>query len=45
VKIGGSRMVSSYTYAPFWEESTIVPVVDVDETWIQAVQAAQANWD
>lgn len=38
-------MVSSYTYAPFWEDNTVIPVVDVDDAWLQAIQAAQANWD
>jgi len=36
--------VAAATYAPFWVESTVIPVVDVDETWLQAIQAAQANW-
>jgi hypothetical protein len=38
-------MVSSYTYAPFWESSTVIPVVDVDDAWLQAIHAAMANWD
>ena len=38
-------MVASSTYAPFWDKSEVFPVVAVDETWLQAIQAAQANWD
>jgi hypothetical protein len=34
----------SATYAPFYEESTVIPVVDVDETWLQAIQTAEATW-
>jgi len=37
-------MVTSYTYAPFFEQTTVIPVVAVDEAWLQAVQAASANW-
>ena len=37
-------MVASSTYAPFWDKSEVFPVVAVDETWLQAIQAAQANW-
>ena len=32
------------TYAPFFEETTILPVVAVDGIWMEAIQAAQANW-
>jgi len=38
-------MVASSTYAPFFDKSEVFPVVAVDETWLQAIQAAQANWD
>jgi hypothetical protein len=38
-------MTVAATYAPFWEESKVIPVVAADETWLQAIQAAQANWD
>ena len=44
VEADAPEMVASYTYAPFYEEFTVIPVVDVDETWLQGVQAAQANW-
>lgn len=37
--------VASSTYAPFFDKSEVFPVVAVDETWLQAIQAAQANWD
>jgi len=32
------------TYAPFFEETTVIPVVPVDDTWMQAIPAAQSNW-
>ena len=37
-------MVASYTYAPFFEDQQTIPVVAVDEAWLQAIQTAQANW-
>lgn len=45
VETDAPDMVASATYAPFWHESTVIPVVEVDETWLQAIQAAQAKWD
>ena len=38
-------MVTSSTYAPFFERQEVFSVVAADETWLQAIQAAQANWD
>ena len=38
-------MVASSTYAPFLDKREVFPVVPVDKTWLQAIQAAQANWD
>ena len=32
------------TYAPFFEETTVIPVVPFDEAWMTAIEAAQANW-
>ncbi len=37
-------MTISATYAPFFEDSTVIPVVAVDGTWMEALQAAQSNW-
>ena len=37
-------IVASSTYAPFFEASTVIPVVAVDDAWIEAIRAAQANW-
>ena len=36
--------VLSATYAPFFEEATVIPVVPLDDAWLKAIQAAQANW-
>ena len=38
-------LTTALTYAPFFETFEVLPVVSVDEAWLQAVQAAQAKWD
>jgi hypothetical protein len=38
-------LASAMTFAPFFEESIVIPVVEVDDGWLEAVQTAQANWD
>ena len=38
-------MVAASTYAPFFEESTVIPVVALDDAWIEAIRTAQANWN
>jgi hypothetical protein len=37
-------MTVSATYAPFFEQVTVIPVVPVDGAWMEAIQAAQSNW-
>lgn len=37
-------ITASATYAPFFEETTVIPVVAVDGAWMEAIQAAQSNW-
>ncbi len=37
-------MTVAATYAPFFEKTKVIQVVPVDDTWMQAIQAAQANW-
>jgi hypothetical protein len=37
-------MATAATYAPFFEETTVIPVVGLDDAWMQAIQAAEANW-
>ena len=37
-------MTTSATYAPFFEDTTVIPVVALDDAWMKAIQAAQANW-
>jgi Domain of unknown function (DUF3303) len=32
------------TFAPFFEETTVIPVVPLDDAWMKAIQAAQSNW-
>jgi hypothetical protein len=36
--------VAAATYAPFFDETTIIPVVPMDDAWLQAIQTAQSNW-
>ena len=36
-------MAGVSTYAPFFESTTIIPVVDVDEAWVTAMTQAIAN--
>jgi hypothetical protein len=38
-------MTTSATYAPFFEEVTVIPVVPVDDAWMRAAQTAESNWD
>ncbi len=38
-------MMAASTFAPFFEKSTVLPVVPLDDKWMEAIQAAQANWD
>jgi hypothetical protein len=44
VETDAPDMTASGTYAPFFEETTVIPVVPVDGAWMEAIQAAQANW-
>ena len=37
-------MTTAATYAPFFEQTTVFPVVPVDDAWMQAIQTAQSNW-
>ncbi|HWT80129.1 MAG TPA: hypothetical protein VN648_15185 [Candidatus Methylomirabilis sp.] len=37
-------MTLTATYAPFFEKSVVMPVVALDDKWLQAIQAAEANW-
>jgi hypothetical protein len=45
IESDGPDMVGALTYAPFFEKFEVLPVVPVDEAWVQAIQAAHANWD
>ena len=37
-------ILTSSTYAPFFDESTIIPVVPLDDAWMKAILEAQNNW-
>ncbi len=45
VETDSPDMTLSATYAPFFESTTVIPVVDIDDAWIKAVQTAISNWD
>ncbi|MDH3679622.1 MAG: hypothetical protein OEV40_06675 [Acidimicrobiia bacterium] len=36
-------MAGAATYGPFFEESTVIPVVDVDDAWMSAMTTAMEN--
>ena len=38
-------MTLSSSYAPFFESTVVYPVVAVDAAWLDAIQAARANWE
>jgi hypothetical protein len=44
VESDDTDMALTYTFAPYWEETKVFPVVAIDEAWMQAIEAAQANW-
>ena len=44
VETDAPDMVVAGTYAPFFEDTTVIPVVALDAAWIEVIQAAQANW-
>ena len=45
VETDAPDITTAATYAPFFEETTVIPVVAMDDAWLQALQAAQSNWD
>jgi len=44
VETDAPDMTTAATYAPFFEEVKVIPVVAVDGPWLEAMQAAQSNW-
>jgi hypothetical protein len=44
VETDAPDMAAAATYAPFFEQTTVIPVVALDEAWMNAIQAAQDNW-
>ena len=45
VETNDPDMMAASTFAPFFEKSTVIPIVPLDDKWMEAIQAAQANWD
>ena len=43
VETDSPDMTSAATYAPFFSENTAIPVVAVDASWMEAMEAAVAN--
>ncbi len=37
-------MTVAATYAPFFESTTVIPVVAMDEAWMKSMQTAIGNW-
>jgi hypothetical protein len=37
-------ITAASTFAPFFEETTVIPVVPLDDAWMKAIQTAQSNW-
>jgi len=37
-------VANSATFAPFFDSVTVLPVVDVDDAWMAAIQQAVAAW-
>ena len=44
VETDAPDMTASSTFAPFFEKTTVIPVVPLDDTWMKAIEAAQSNW-
>jgi hypothetical protein len=44
VEADSPDMTTAATYAPFFEEMTVLPVVPLDEAWMKAAQTALSNW-
>ena len=44
VETDAPDMTTSATYAPFFEKTTVIPVVALDDSWMESIQAAQSNW-
>ena len=44
VETDAPDITTSATYAPFFEETTVIPVVPLDDAWMKAAQTAESNW-
>ena len=44
VETDAPDITAASTYGPFFQETTVIPVVPVDDAWMKAIQAAQSNW-
>ena len=44
LEVDSFDMTTFATYAPFFEELTVFPVVPLDEAWMTAAQTAVSNW-
>jgi hypothetical protein len=45
VETDAPDLTAAATYSPFFEQTTVIPIVAVDAAWLEAMQAAQANWE
>jgi hypothetical protein len=44
VETDAPDITAASTYAPFFSETTVIPVVALDGAWLESIQAAQSNW-
>ena len=44
VETDAPDITGAATYAPFFEETTVIPVVPLDDAWTKAIQTAASRW-
>lgn len=44
VETDAPDITTAATFAPFFEKTTVIPVVPLDDAWMKAAQTAQSNW-
>jgi hypothetical protein len=44
VETDAPDIATAATFAPFFEETTVIPVVPLDDAWMKALQTAESNW-
>jgi hypothetical protein len=44
VETDAPDITTAATFAPFFEETTVIPVVPLDDAWMKAAQTAASRW-